>query len=264
MVQPANPSLKSIFLFSVVLVFALLASGCGLLQRNPALPDPTQTPFVVFVTAEPVPVETMPVEQPTACPQVEACTAPEIPVNQAIDAEVIYDNYLLREGPGRLFEPIGMFDSGTPITVIGRAEGHDWVLVQMPNRKLGWMNRVGIRGIDPFDTLPVIPVADAVMVQGQMWNPDGTPAQYIGFSLQPRGNTDHDFSDHVTTGNDGTWTAFLPGDTTGDWEVSADSYGCPPEVAPGQCSLPGTFPAPLIITLPEATAEVLEFHILPY
>lgn len=245
---------------SLTLLLLLLA-GCSLVPRTQTF---TPTLEILFPT-QPLPTSTVsalptePVPTPLPTPAPTATDVTFIP----FDATVMFDSYILRSGPGRLFSRVDMYLSHTVVTAIGRVAGRDWVLVQTADNQSGWMNRAGLESIGSFDTLPLLQLPNTVVLKGHVWNPDKSPAGYIGVSIQPAGNSNPDLMEHVMTAVDGSWYAYLPAGSKGQWLVGPDSYGCPPTVPTGQCSLPGTFPEPQTVTLPDASDVFLEFNILP-
>jgi hypothetical protein len=180
-----------------------------------------------------------------------------------IQAVTMFDNYLLRTGPGRLFERIEMYASGYPVQIVAREAGNNWVLVITSDHRGGWMNIVGLQYEGDIVTLPIITITGAVILHGHVWNVDKSPADIIGVSLRPENNDNPNYQEHVMTGPDGAWYAYLPPNTSGYWVVGPDSYGCPKDVPTGQCSLTGTFPPPQTIGVPQLADVNIEFNILP-
>jgi hypothetical protein len=243
-----------------VLFTASVLSGCSLFaQATPtSLPLPSSTPVICPVE---IPLPTMEATMPALAP-TPAPTATPSPV-MTIEADIAFDNYLLRSGPGRLFERLGMYNAGETVNIIGREAGNNWVMVQTGDHYAGWMNIVGLSYMGDIITLPVFEVNDAQILRGHVWNVDKTPAALIGIGLQPAGNTDPNLQEQVSTSEDGAWYAYLPVNLTGDWQVGPNSYGCPANVPTGHCSLTGTFPAPQTVTLPMAGNINIEFNIQP-
>jgi hypothetical protein len=176
---------------------------------------------------------------------------------------VVFDYFILREGPGRLFDRVAMYASGSQVLVLARAQGSEWVLVQTEDFQSGWMNTAGLKTLGDFSPLPIYQYPGAVMLSGHVWNIDQSPAPRIGVRVQPLDNMDPNLMENVTTGLDGTWYAFLPANASGSWEVQAVSYGCPPEVPVGQCSIVGNLPDRMTITLPDALSVNLELSLRP-
>jgi hypothetical protein len=251
---------KSFLLFTCLLILAV-ASGCNLPLASTPTPTLPPLPTVVILPTEiPLPT-TIPVTQPTA----EATAAPtQAPTSQPnplllIQAQVAFDNYLLRTGPGRLFDHVAMYDQGESVQIVARETGNNWVLVITADNRGGWMNIAGLQYEGDIATLPAIVVTNAQILRGHVWNVDKTPADLIGVGLQPLTNTDPNLQEQVNTGPDGAWYAYLPINSKGQWVVGPNAYGCPKDVPTGQCSLVGTFPPAQTVTLPVSPDVWIEF-----
>lgn len=247
-------------LFVLPFTFMLtLVSACGRL-----LPSNATSTYPPPITTEPMPPSETPrptVSLPTLKPT--ATPTPTQSVFSPVNATIVFDNYLLRTGPGRVFDHWGIYEESETVLVIARSLGQDWVYVQASDYYSGWMNTIGLESVVGFSSLPLMDVPDAILIKGHVWNVDGSPAQYIGVAFQPLNNSDPDLMDNVMTSADGAWYAYLPADTRGEWVIGPNAYGCPPDVPTGECSHVGTFPPAQTITLPEAQDVWIEFNILP-
>lgn len=90
---------------------------------TPPLPTETFTPSPIPPTATPIPTET-----PTPIPTVES-----------LKAIVTADKLICRYGPGANYLYLITFNKNTPIRLIGRAPGNNWVLIQNEPQKC-WAN----------------------------------------------------------------------------------------------------------------------------
>ncbi|MEY2818731.1 MAG: hypothetical protein RL275_2194, partial [Chloroflexota bacterium] len=90
---------------------------------TPPLPTETFTPSPIPPTATPIPTET-----PTPIPTVES-----------LKAIVTADKLICRYGPGANYLYLIAFNKNTPIRLIGRAPGNNWVLIQNEPQKC-WAN----------------------------------------------------------------------------------------------------------------------------
>ncbi len=248
---------------TVVILFSmLLLSGCTFHQTPTPQPAPTQVrqvpPTQAAVPTEiPLPTAALPTLAPS--PTRTPTPASVLP----IQASVASDNYILRAGPGRLFDRVSMYSPGAPLWVLGRSMGIDWVMVQTADQRIGWMNVNGLEHLGDFSSLPIFKYPGAVVLSGHVWNLDGSPAQGIGIRLIPVGSKDDNNREDVTTGADGTWYAYLPPDFSGAWEVHAVSYGCAADVPAGQCTISGNLPESMTISLPEALDVSIEMSMQP-
>ena len=141
-----------------------------------------------------------------------------------IQAEVTVDNFLLREGPGRMFASVNMYDIGDRVTLIAREPGNNWVLVQTQDFYSGWMNVDYLAFTGDVTPLPVITVPNAQVLHGRVWNVNKTPATKIGVSISRVNYPSPDFQDHSMTNSVGEWYLYLPLEFTGDWVVGTNHY----------------------------------------
>ena len=91
----------------------------------------TETMLPPTETASPVPTET---STPTSTP-----TFTPIPVVESIKAIVIADKLVCRYGPGANYLYLIALNRNTPLTLIGRTEGNNWVLIENSPQKC-WVN----------------------------------------------------------------------------------------------------------------------------
>lgn len=251
--------MKRITFVLPIIVILSLSAGCA--RLNPSTPTSTYPPPI---TTEPMPPTETP--RPTVSLPTVPPTATAVPTEAAfspVSATIVFDNYLLRAGPGRIFDRWGIYEEGDTVLVTARALGQDWVYVQASDAYSGWMNTVGLSSASGFGGLPLMNVPDAILIRGHVWNVDKSPAPYIGVSFQPLNNTNPDLTDNVNTGGDGAWYAYLPAGMRGEWVIGPNAYGCAPELPAGECSLTGTFPPAQTITLPDAQDVSIEFNIQP-
>jgi hypothetical protein len=176
-----------------------------------------------------------------------------------IKAEVIFDNYLLREGPGRLFGQVAMYKTGTSVDIIGYARGGEWVLVQTQDHRSGWMNIVGLQYTGDIVTLPVIAVDNAQVLHGHVYKPGQNPASAIGVSLAPAFSSDPNLQDAANTNEAGEWYFYIPTDKTGQWYVGPNAYSCKSNAVDASCSLLWKLPDAQTVTLPFTQDVSIEF-----
>jgi uncharacterized protein YgiM (DUF1202 family) len=252
---------KSITLFSITLLAVLLAS-CNLLSTPTPQPTIVVTlPTDIIVSTE-IPLPTaQPVVLPTVTPQ--PTPIPTVAVVMPIPAEVTYDNYLLRKGPGRMFDRVAMYNTGDTVTLLAREPGNNWVLVQTSGYRSGWMNVVGLQFEGVLTTLPVLAVTNAQVIYGHVWRTDKTPATEVGVSIARINNPSPDLQDVSTTNEKGEWYLYVPLDTTAEWVVGVNSYACTSNVVDGTCALLGLLPGAQTLTLPLTANVSIEFSFLP-
>jgi hypothetical protein len=184
-----------------------------------------------------------------------------------LNATVVFDNYSLREGPGRLFERVNMYNTSESLTVIAREPGNNWVFVQVnSDYRSGWMNTVGLDIIGDIKTLPFYEVNDVQIIHGHVYLSNGEPATKIGVSIAPNVNDLTASSDVCETNDEGEWYLYFPADVQGAFIVGPNSYGCEGSTAvntaDGNCTLKGSFPPPVEIGLPYG-GTAIDFEIIP-
>ncbi len=256
--------MKRLVLLTAILSSIFLLSACTLSGK------PVEPPTPTFAFPSPAatlqPTATVEIPLPTAALPTLAPSPTAVPTPQAvlpIEASVAFDNYILRAGPGRLFERVAVYEPGSQVWVLGRCMGLDWVMVETSDHRAGWMNTAGLEYLGDFSSLPVYTYPGAVILRGHVRNADQSPAAGIGVAVLPAGSSDADMREDVTTGTDGTWYAYLPDNSRGEWQVQAVSYRCPTAAPEGECQSPGTFPPAQVITLPDALNVSIEMRILP-
>ncbi len=85
-------------------------------------------------------------EAPAAAASGEAVTA----------TGVVVDTSNLRAGPGTNYGKVGSLTKGAAITVIGRNEAGDWLVVQTPTIPQAWIAAFLLNGVGDVQSLPVV------------------------------------------------------------------------------------------------------------
>ena len=251
--------------FLLVLIVLIPLTGCSALFPAPATPTmaPTFTP-IVMPTEIPLPTAA-PIQEPTPTFTPEPTSTPA--AVSMLDARVVFDSYILRTGPGRLFERIAMYDTDAEVTLIGREFSNNWVLVQTADNRSGWMNVVGLEIQGALGFLPVFEVKDAQVIYGHVYLQSQVPAQGIGVSLASTAEDLADSVDNSTTNADGLWAIYLPDDISGEYYIGPNAYACENSnaviPAEGGCILAGKLPDGQLISLPLDLDVAIEFQILP-
>jgi hypothetical protein len=242
-------------LLNILVLFAAIAlSACS---RSTPAPLPT-------ATATYSPLILLPTQAPTAqlpTPTLPPASTPTPSAYIPIEAEVVFDNYFLRTGPGRMFETIRMYDTGERVTLLAREPGNNWVLVQTSDHLAGWMNVVGLNLIGDVTPLPVFQVTNAQVLHGHVWTVNKTPATNVGVSIASVDDPNPLREDVSITNANGEWYLYLPTDYDGNWVVGVNSYGCASSAVdnPTSCALIGKFPGATAIVLPMNADVNIEF-----
>jgi uncharacterized protein YraI len=180
--------MKNFLTTSLILIFLLTA--CTLPSAAPVdapdAPAPatiTAVPSIGFPTDTPTPTLAPPTETftPTLPPSTETNTHTAIPVVESLDATVTADLLSCRYGPGSEYLYLIAFNKRTPLKLLGRTDGNNWVLVKNEPQRC-WVNTkfIEIKG-DPQTLqvmypggykLPVSPYYSATTVLSAVRDPN--------------------------------------------------------------------------------------------
>lgn len=242
--------------FSLLVVLFLLAS-CNL-DRTP-----TATVQVVETTLLPAtdfpPTETAPPSTPEPAPVIEGFPSPYVPFYGVTQV----DNLVLRASPGPLFEAKTTLPNASRLLVLGRAPGGEWLFVQTPLERTGWVFGQFVASEGDLNTVPFVQPADLLVVRGRVLDGNGEPVTGIQFAVVQDKPGSPPRTDAVTDAT-GTFYAFLPANTTGTWAVSFTAIACTSNVMDKDCKClggvcGGPTPAGISITLPLEQKEPLVF-----
>jgi len=234
---------KTITAISIIL---LLISSCAL----PQTAAPTEGP-----------IESVPVQATSA-----SGTSPTLPATLApVDADVLLpyvpfhvvtqvDNLVLRANPGSLFEAKTTIANASRLLVLGRSPGGEWLLVQTPLERMGWVFSGFVTSEGNLYTVPYIQPADMQVVRGRVLDGNGNPVTGIQFAVVQEASGSPPRND-ATTDETGTFYAFMPLNATGTWAVSFTAIACTSNVMDKDCKCingvcGGPFPESISITLP--------------
>jgi len=248
--------MKNYRILLVLVITGLLLAACS--QPTPA---PLPTPANTFLPLILLPTQAATAQLPTATlpPMPTSTIAPYTP----IAAEVNVDNLLLREGPGRMFKSVDMYNTGDRVTLLAREPGNNWVLVKTADNQSGWMNVDYLNFTGDVTPLPAIKVTNAQVIHGRVWNVNKTPATKIGVSISRVNNPSPDFQDVSPTNSNGEWYLYLPLNYSGDWVVGTNSYSDKSNAVDSSGALIGLWPGAQAITLPLQADVSIEFAFLP-
>jgi hypothetical protein len=238
---------------AVAAAWVLIGTGCVMNAGTTEQAAPTAvetTTAAVEMTSQP------PVEVPTETTQ----PTPE-QVSGRVQAVVVAQGVNLRQGPGTLFQPRKLLDVNTRLTVLGRARGDDWLLVETEGIE-GWISvsYVEIENDAGVAVLPVQNPGDAIILRGQVSDSFGGPVEGVIFAIM-QGGGENTLRVDATTRKDGFFYAYLPPDATGTWRVALTGVDCHSPIVDEDCALYGRFaPTWKDITLP--ITELVTFQYL--
>lgn len=232
-------------LFAIVLLISVLAA-C--------------TPFQPLAASTTAP-SGMPVP-PSETPTAEAIPATETPsalsatpthALETAQAKVSVTALNLRSGPGTTFTVLERLSNDTPLTVLGKAPGGQWIYVDTGKQK-GWVaiDFTSIFGKDLVNWLPEMTgIGNTTIIQGKVVDQSGQPISLIGFALVQGAGQEEKRTDAISLPN-GRFYFYLPSNATGSWTFSLVSYDCLSRVMDSSCKITGTFQPTIVqFTLPE-------------
>ncbi len=215
----------------------------------------TQTPFIVVITAAapsatPAP-PTSTAQPPTATPEPTDTAIPASPTPPLVKDAGAWANVLslnVRQGPGTTFPIVAKLPQGSPMTVLGKARGDEWVQVDTGSKQ-GWVAVTFIEFADPsaLISLPVKELLSGYIIQGKIADAGGNPVNGIDIAVV-------DDNDNRTDANslaDGTFYAYLPVDAASHWRVSWVGINCKSVIMDANCKHTGTItPQSIDVNLP--------------
>ena len=216
----------------ILLLIAFAVSGmcgCRILPRNPQpVPSPSFTPIPSF-------------------------TATITPFSPFI-ASVWADGVNLRANPGYLFEIRASLPKNTPLVVLGRCLGNEWMYVRTPSDTEGWVFAQLLNSDVELSDAPLLEPGPVQKIVGQVLDQAGEPVSGIQFALI-KGPGDTPPRTDAITGPDGWFYAFLPLNVNGNWNIYYTAIACTSNVMNENCDCKGgicgrPYPSDLIITLP--------------
>ncbi len=230
----------------------------------------------------------------TALLLVSACTGQGIPtdlptkVQEAVETEVLFsiptqppvsiientprpyvpffvtntvENLVLRSNPGYLFEAKTTLAPDTRLLVLGRAPGNEWIFVQTPFERTGWVFTELLERTDQYSKAPVIQPADMQIIVGQVLDAAGKPITGIQFAFV-QGTTGTPPRNDATTDEFGIFYSFMPLTASGTWTVSFTAVHCTSNTMDANCQCLGGIcgkPDPEVTSVSLPTDQRLKF-----
>jgi hypothetical protein len=229
-----------------VLVLASACTGQGI---------PTDLPTKTQEAAQTEVVESTPTQPPVVSTQ--NTPRPYVPFFVTNTVE----NLVLRANPGYLFEAKTTLAPDTRLLVLGRAPGDEWIFVQTPFERTGWVYTELLERTDQYERAPVIQPADMQIVVGQVLDTGGKPVTGIQFAFV-QGTTGTPPRNDATTDELGIFYAFMPLTASGTWTVSFTAVHCTSNTMDANCQCLGGIcgkPDPEVTSISLPTEESLKF-----
>ena len=240
-------------LIIVAVILLVLACSVGRTREQPDI-EATMAAGVaatqeVAASATPVPtLPPVPTQTPTPVPPTVPPTAPASPsptlALTTVQAKVEVTSIVLRAGPSTLHSKLALYSQGTSVTVLGKAMGDDWVLVETPDGKTGWMSIVFLSEFDVRD-IPVSPPTESLVISGRVVDTSDAPIDRINVAVWQDTTSSQSRTD-ANSGQDGTFYAYLPEGSQGDWNVGVVGIGCTSRIVDADCKYMGSFIPPTV------------------
>ena len=243
--------------FMTAILSILLISSC----TYPSTSTPTEEtsePDLIQVTSTLETVSIPPASQtPEPSPVISTFASPYIPFYVVTQV----DNLVLRANPGPLFEAKTTLPNTSHLLVLGRTPGNEWLLVQTPLERMGWVFSQFVTSEGELNLVPFVQPADIQIVRGRVLEESGKPVTGIQFAVVQDKAGSPPRNDAITD-ETGTFYAFMPVNTTGTWAVSFTAVACTSNRMDKDCKcLNGVCggPTPASISVPLPLEKPLEF-----
>jgi hypothetical protein len=222
----------------LIMMAALLLVSCGTTEIPEAAtvttvpPSVTPLPPTATRTASPVPATDTP--QPTA---TLTFTATPHPIG-TMNAVVSVLSLNLRSGPSTLSQVKAAYPEDTTVIVLGKAPGDEWVFVQVPDGETGWMS-VQLLDLDgDVAYLPLEEIPDNQVISGKVIDSSSEPVNGVNIAVLKR-LVDSTLRTDAYSGEDGTFYAYIPLDSTGNWEAQIVGVRCDSRIVDDTCNIDG-------------------------
>jgi len=233
---------KKIFLLFVVFLAACASPSALSAPTATFTPQPAST-----ATFTPEPAATF---TPTASP------TPYVPFT----VKTAVDQVNIRTNPGYLFTVMTVVRLGTELTVLGRCPGGEWLNIRLSDGSIGWVFHMLLQTEQDLQSVPIIQPQNVLLVTGKVIDSSGVPVNGIVFNVMQGAGTDAAVT-NARTDSTGSFYAFLPMGSAGDWQVNYAAIGCDSNRMDNDCNcLNGVCGSPdptsQTVTLPQSQSLV--------
>ena len=189
--------------------FLLLA--CSACTLGAPAPAPASTPDIEASVTAAVAQSAVPLLEATVVPAATITPPPFVPFTVTTWA----DNVVLHDNPGHLAAKLGILADNTPLIVLGRTPGGEWLMVKTADNRLGWVFEKLVESSGPeTSTAPLVNPTGVIVLRGILTDVMGNPVTGVQFAVLQAGVSEEIRTD-ATTDADGTFYAFLPADSKG-------------------------------------------------
>ncbi len=217
---------KRAFLF--LLVAAVVLVSCASPFSTPAQAVPTESRGSVeqptFTSVPPLPTAAVePTVPPTATPYTP------------FEVSMMVDHANVRSNPGYLFDVVMNVSQGTKFSVLGKAPGGEWFLVQNTSGAQGWVFGQLLESEHDLQAVPVIMPANVQVLEGRIMNAEGRPVSGVQFAFVQNANGQELRNDGNSDEN-GIFLVFMPLEIGGEWMVSYTAISCTSNTMDQDCN----------------------------
>jgi len=183
-------------------------------------------------TLTPTPVSP---HQSTLVPTIQSSptTQPQPTITPFIPFKAVtqLDYVNVRDNPGLFFGVNMNVSKGTVFTVLGKAPGNEWVYIQTPANTNGWVYAKLLKGDQDLATALTVHPNNVQYITGQVVDEKGSPVSGINFSIVQGEN-----SETIMTAPDGSFYAYLPPSSSGQWTISYTGMDCSSNLMDNKCN----------------------------
>ena len=159
-----------------------------------------------------------------------------------------FTNVNLRTGPSTLNGVLDTIKEGMPLKIIGIEPGKQWVMVQTPDEKVGWMSVDFLVVEIPLEAIMVAqPPQDSYTIQGSIKDLEGMPISGIGVALWRDIPEASELRTDAVSTLDGSFYAYIPRKLEGKWNAGVVSVACTSNIVDTTCNYQGWFVEPVIV-----------------
>jgi hypothetical protein len=137
-----------------------------------------------------------------------------------------------------MYQVKAAYPEDTAVVVLGKAPGDEWVFVQLSDGDTGWMS-VQLLDLDgDVAYLPVEEVTDSQVISGRVIDSSAEPVNGVNIAVLKR-LVDTTLRTDAYSGEDGTFYAYIPLDSTGNWEAQIVGVKCDSRIVDDSCNIDG-------------------------
>ena len=221
---------QTLSIFTVLLALYILTIACNAAS---AIPKEDQLATIVAgtLTAQPVTFTPIPTQISKSVPTVAVNAF--VTASGPIYISTLAQNVNLRTQPGTLFPVSRVMSQGTRLQVLGLSPGGEWVYILNDEDINGWVGKSFVSEF-PAGQVPSVEPGDIQRITGRVVDVNGIPISGIGFAIEQATASKSLRTDSVTDIS-GTFYAYLPKSSSGEWRVSYTSISSTSNAMTAEC-----------------------------